>query len=122
VRGICCLRPGLPGVSENITVRSIVGRFLEHSRIYYFGNNGAEEIYSGSADLMPRNLDRRVELLFPILDPSLVRLIKDVIIDRYLADNRKARIAKSDGTYESGRGSMDAQAWFVSHRTKLRGV
>jgi polyphosphate kinase len=121
VRGICCLRPGLPGISENIAVRSIVGRFLEHSRIFYFGNNGAEEIYSGSADLMPRNLDRRVELLFPILDPSLVRVIKDVIIDRYLADNRRARIAKSDGTYESGRGSMDAQAWFVSHRTKLRG-
>ncbi|HEY4084900.1 MAG TPA: polyphosphate kinase 1 [Bryobacteraceae bacterium] len=121
VRGICCLRPGLPGISENIAVRSIVGRFLEHSRIFYFGNNGAEEIYSGSADLMPRNLDRRVELLFPILDPSLVRLIKDVIIDRYLADNRRARIAKSDGTYESGRGSMDAQAWFVSHRMKLRG-
>jgi polyphosphate kinase len=121
VRGICCLRPGLPGLSENIAVRSIVGRFLEHSRIFYFGNNGAEEIYSGSADLMPRNLDRRVELLFPILDPSLVRIIRDVIIDRYLADNRKARIAKSDGTYESGRGSMDAQAWFVAHRTKLRG-
>jgi polyphosphate kinase len=122
VRGICCLRPGLPGISENIAVRSIVGRFLEHSRIYYFGNNGAEEIYSGSADLMPRNLDRRVELLFPILDPSQVRVIKDVIIDRYLADNRKARIAKSDGTYESGRGSMDAQAWFVTHHTKLRAL
>ncbi len=122
VRGICCLRPGLPGVSENINVRSIVGRFLEHSRIYYFGNGGAEEIYSGSADLMPRNLDRRVELLFPILDPSLVRVIKDVIIDRYLADNRKARIAHSDGAYETGKGSMDAQAWFVSHRQKLRGI
>jgi polyphosphate kinase len=122
VRGICCLRPGLPGISENIAVRSIVGRFLEHSRIYYFGNGGAEEIYSGSADLMPRNLDRRVELLFPILDPALVRIIKDVIIDRYLADNRKARIAKSDGTYETGRGSMDAQAWFVTHHTKLRAI
>jgi polyphosphate kinase len=122
VRGICCLRPGLPGVSENITVRSIVGRFLEHSRIYYFGNDGEEEIYSGSADLMPRNLDRRVELLFPILDPTLVRTIKDVIIDRYLADNRKSRLAKFDGTYESGRGSVDAQGWFVSHRTKLNDV
>jgi polyphosphate kinase len=121
VRGICCLRPGLPGISENIAVRSIVWRFLEHSRIFYFGNNGAEEIYSGSADLMPRNLDRRVELLFPILDPSLVRVIKDVIIDRYLADDRKARIAKPDGTYESGRRSVDAQGWFVAHRTKLRG-
>jgi polyphosphate kinase len=71
---------------------------------------------------MPRNLDRRVELLFPILDPTLVRVIKDVIIDRYLADTRKTRIAKSDGTYESGGGFMDAQAWFVSHHTRLTGA
>src|SRR5580700_10137630 len=111
VRGLCCLRPGLPGVSENITVRSIVGRFLEHSRIYYFGNDGDEEIYSGSADLMPRNLDRRVELLFPVLDQKVVRYLRDVVIDKYLADTRKARIAKPDGTYESGRGTMDSQAW-----------
>jgi polyphosphate kinase len=117
VRGICCLLPGLPGISENITVRSIVGRFLEHTRIYYFGNSGEEEIYSGSADLMPRNLDRRVELLFPVLDPSLIRVVRDVILDRYLADDRRARIERPDGTYESGRGSMDAQAWFLSHRT-----
>lgn len=122
VRGICCLRPGLRGISENIAVRSIVGRFLEHSRIYYFGNDGDEEIYSGSADLMPRNLDRRVELLFPVLSQKIVRHIKDVIIDRYLGDTRKARIAKADGSYETGKGSMDSQAWFVSHRAKLRGV
>jgi polyphosphate kinase len=120
VRGLCCLRAGIPGVSENITVRSIVGRFLEHSRIYYFGNDGDEEIYSGSADLMPRNLDRRVELLFPILNQKIVRYLKDVVIEKYLADTRKARFAKSDGTYEVGKGSLDSQAWFLTHRSKLR--
>jgi polyphosphate kinase len=118
VRGLCCLRPGLPGVSENITVRSIVGRFLEHSRIFYFGNGGAEEIYAGSADLMPRNLDRRVELLFPVLKPGLVRYLKDVVLDRYLADTRKVRFGNADGTYETPRGgSIDSQAWFTQHRT-----
>ncbi len=122
VRGICCLRAGVPGVSDNITVRSIVGRFLEHSRIYYFGNDGKEEIYSGSADLMPRNLDRRVELLFPVLNPKIVRYLKDVVFEKYLSDTRKVRIAKPDGTYESGRGSVDAQAWFVAHRAKLRSL
>jgi polyphosphate kinase len=118
IRGLCCLRPGIPGVSENITVRSIVGRFLEHSRIYYFHNDGAEEIYSGSADLMPRNLDRRVEILFPVLDRKIVRYLRDVVIEKYLADTRKVRFGKRDGTYETGRGSMDGQAWFVSHRGK----
>jgi polyphosphate kinase len=122
VRGLCCLRAGVPGVSENITVRSIVGRFLEHSRIYCFGNGGDEEIYSGSADLMPRNLDRRVELLFPILDEKIVRYLRDVVIEKYLADTRKARIAKPDGTYESGHGAVDSQAWFVAHRAKVRSV
>jgi len=122
VRGLCCLRAGLPGVSENITVRSVVGRFLEHSRIYYFGNDGNEEIYSGSADLMPRNLDRRVELLFPILNQKIVRYLKDVVMEKYLADTRKARIAKPDGTYEVGQGNMDSQAWFVAHRARVRSV
>ena len=118
VRGLCCLRPGIPGVSENITVRSVVGRFLEHSRIYYFGNDGNELIYSGSADLMPRNLDRRIELLFPILDPKIVRYLRDVVIEKYLSDTRKVRFAKADGTYEIGRGSLDSQAWFVAQRAK----
>jgi polyphosphate kinase len=119
VRGICCLRPGLPGISENIRVRSIVGRFLEHSRIFYFGNGGQEEVYAGSADLMPRNLDRRVELLFPVVNPKLVRYLKDVVLEKYLADDRKARIGHADGSYESpSRGALDSQAWFVSHRSK----
>jgi polyphosphate kinase len=116
VRGLCCLRPGMPGISENITVRSVVGRFLEHSRIFWFGNGGAEEIYAGSADLMPRNLDRRVELLFPIVNPTIVRYLKDVVLEKYLADNRKVRFGKADGTYESPRGTMDSQAWFITHR------
>jgi len=117
VRGLCCLRAGVPGVSDNITVRSVVGRFLEHSRIYYFGNDGNEEIYAGSADLMPRNLDRRVELLFPVLNQKIVRYLRDVVLEKYLADNRKVRVGKPDGTYESVRsGSMDSQAWFISHR------
>jgi len=124
VRGLCCLRPGIPGVSDNITVRSIVGRFLEHSRFYYFQNagpnGGSEEIYSGSADLMPRNLDHRVELLFPVLDRKLMRHLRDVVLERLLEDNRKARIGRPDGDYDfspapAGEG-LEAQAWFVQHR------
>lgn len=99
VRGICCLRPGIPGVSDNIRVVSIVGRFLEHSRIYYFHNNGEECIYLGSSDLMPRNLNRRVELLFPIEDRKMIRHLHDNVLGTYLADNVKAREMKPDGTY-----------------------
>jgi len=120
VRGLCCLRPGVPGVSENITVRSIVGRFLEHSRLYFFQNAGDEEIYSGSADLMPRNLDHRVELLFPVLDRKLLRHLRDVVLERLLEDNRKTRIGRPDGDYDlapapAGEG-FEAQTWFVQHR------
>jgi polyphosphate kinase len=100
VRGVCCLRPGLPGTSDNITVTSIVGRFLEHSRIYYFRNGGKEEIYLGSADLMNRNLNRRVETLFPLEDHGLVEHVRDGILSVYLADNVKARRMSSDGTYK----------------------
>lgn len=99
VRGICCLKVGIPGISENITVRSIVGNFLEHSRIFYFFNDGAEEIYMGSADWMPRNLDRRVEILFPVLDETLRKKAKH-ILDVELSDNTKANVLKSDGNYE----------------------
>ena len=99
VRGICCLRPGIPGVSENITVRSIVGRFLEHARIYYFRNGGNEEVYLGSADLMPRNLDRRVETVFPVESRALKIEIRDVILQKQLEDNIKTRLLQPDGSY-----------------------
>jgi polyphosphate kinase len=99
VRGICALRAGIKGVSERIRVRSIVGRFLEHSRIYYFRNGGQEEIYMGSADWMPRNLYERVEVLFPIRDTMLRERIRQEILQAYLADNSKARIQRPDGEY-----------------------
>ena len=99
IRGICCLKVGIPGISENIHVRSIGGNFLEHSRIFYFYNDGMEEIYMGSADWMPRNLDRRVEIIFPVEDERLKKSVKH-ILDVELADNTKAHVLNSDGTYE----------------------
>jgi polyphosphate kinase len=99
VRGICALRPGIRGVSDRIRVRSIVGRFLEHSRIYYFANGGDEEIYMGSADWMPRNLYERVEVLLPLRDELLRQRVHHEILDAYLADNRKSRILLRDGSY-----------------------
>jgi polyphosphate kinase len=122
VRGLCCLRPGIPGVSENIKVVSIVGRFLEHSRMFYFENGGAEEIYIGSADLMPRNLDRRVEVLFPVTDPRVVGRVRHMILEKCLADNHKARTGRPDGTYAfapvEGAKSIDSQDWFIETRTQ----
>jgi polyphosphate kinase len=97
-RGVCGLRPGLPGLSDNIRVTSVVGRFLEHSRIYYFHNGGNPKILLGSADLMPRNLDRRIETLFPIEDPRLKQELID-ILDISMADNTNARLLCSDGSY-----------------------
>jgi polyphosphate kinase len=99
VRGICCLRPNIPHVSERIRVISIVGRFLEHSRVFYFGNNGTPEIFLSSADIMGRNLDRRVELMFPVEEASLARHLKEEILDTALADTVRARILQADGTY-----------------------
>ncbi len=99
VRGVCCLRPGVPGVSENIRVVSVIGRFLEHSRIYYFHNGGRFQIYSGSADLMRRNLDRRVEILFPLEDLALKKQVRDEILEVYLKDTEKAHALQSDGSY-----------------------
>lgn len=119
VRGICCLRPGVGGVSENITVTSVVGRFLEHTRLLYFRNGGNEEVFLGSADLMPRNLDRRVEILFPVIDKRLrTALIKNVL-NRHLKDNVKARRLLPDGTYEpvSRKGDrLDSQAYMLANR------
>lgn len=123
VRGLCCLRPGIAGISDNITVRSVVGRFLEHSRLYYFKNGGDEEIYLGSADLMPRNLDRRVEVLFPVISKRLLRHLRDVVLVKYLADTRKCRIGRPDGTYTpvpaADSGLFDVQSWFVRNRKRL---
>ncbi len=119
VRGFCCLRPGLPGVSENIRVTSIVGRFLEHSRIYYFRNGGAEEVYVGSADLMRRSLRHRVEIIFPVRSPKLVGRLKEML-SIYMADEAKARHLASDGTYtrnpkKQEPGALSSQAWFLTH-------
>ncbi len=99
VRGMCALRPGVRGVSDHIRVRSIVGRFLEHSRIFYFANGGQEEVYLASADWMPRNLYERVEVMFPLRDTLLRERVRHEVLDSYLADNLKARILRKDGTY-----------------------
>ena len=120
VRGICCLRPGVPGLSETIRVRSILGRFLEHSRVYYFGNGGNEEMYLGSADMMQRNLDGRVETLFPIEDPVLRAALRDNLLKRLMADTVNARELQADGSYvrilpDPGEPPFDAQAWFITH-------
>jgi polyphosphate kinase len=103
VRGQCGLVPGLRGVSSRIRVRSIVGRFLEHSRIFYFENGGKTEVYLGSADWMPRNLYERVEVLFPLKDPQHCERVCNEILSSYLADTRKARILGSDGRYSRPR-------------------
>ena len=121
VRGICCLRPGVPGVSENIQVISIVGRFLEHSRCYYFRNGGKDDIYLGSADLMPRNIDRRVEVLFPVQDPGIIQYLRDHLLPAYQQDNIKARRLKPDGTYEqlspqAGEIPLNVQEWLIKYR------
>jgi polyphosphate kinase len=118
VRGICCLRPGIPEISENIRVVSLVGRFLEHSRIYYFGADGADEVWLGSADLMPRNLDHRVEVLFPLEEPTLRYQIAHEILPAYLQDTANARVLLPDGTYQrrrppKGEPPFDVQRWLA---------
>src|SRR6201999_2848314 len=99
VRGICSLRPGIPGVSDHIRVRSVVGRFLEHSRIFYFANGGEDEIYCGSADWMPRNLFERREVVFPVRDTQIRNRIRYEILAAYLADTAKSRMETGDGSY-----------------------
>jgi polyphosphate kinase len=117
IRGVCALRPGVKGLSSNIRVRSVVGRFLEHSRIFYFANGGgeAEEVYIGSADWMMRNLDRRVEIVVPIIDPAIRGYIKGDILDLYLRDNVNSRTLRPDGTYKKigGGEPFDSQMAFV---------
>jgi polyphosphate kinase len=127
VRGICCLRPGVPGVSDTITVTSIVGRFLEHARIYYFRYGGLDEILLGSADLMPRNLDRRVEVLFPVdLRPLRDTILRD-ILQVHLHDTVQARRLLPDGSYERlsaqpGDSLLASQAWLLQHWSSRSGV
>ena len=120
VRGICCLVPGIPGVSETIRVTSIVGRFLEHSRLYYFRNGGEEELLLGSADLMERNMDRRVEVLFPIEDEELRSMLKEVL-RVHMEDNVQARELLPEGSYRAlapaeGEPPINAQNWMLEHR------
>ena len=121
VRGICCLKTGIPGVSENIHVRSIVGDFLEHSRIFYFHNNGHEEVYMGSADWMPRNLDKRVEILFPVEDETLKAEVIHILTIQ-LQDTLKAHIMQPDGTYSKqdlrGKKKLCAQDYFRQEAMK----
>ena len=119
MRGVCGLRPGMPGLSETITVTSHVGRFLEHSRCFYFHNGGADELFIGSADLMTRNLDRRVELLFPIENSRLRKFIVETVLTPYLKDNTQGRRLESDGTYTRIKPAPDdppfhVQNWFIS--------
>jgi polyphosphate kinase len=121
VRGLCALRPGVRGLSENIKVNSIVGRFLEHARIYYFRNGGEEEVFLGSSDMMPRNLKRRVEVLFPVLDEEYRRRLVDEILPIHLKDNVKSRDMLPDGTYVKrrtikGEEKVDSQAWLIKNR------
>jgi polyphosphate kinase len=123
VRGICCLRPGVPGFSDTIQVKSIVGRFLEHSRIYYFKNGGTEEVYLGSADLMRRNLSHRVEIIFPVENPRLISRLK-MILSVYLSDQAKARQLQTDGSYvrsphQHSPSALSAQASFIGQSVEI---
>ncbi|MDR1546561.1 MAG: polyphosphate kinase 1 [Deltaproteobacteria bacterium] len=119
VRGICCLRPGAPGLSEGLTVTSIVGRYLEHARFLYFRNGGEDEMFVGSADLMPRNLDRRIEVLTPIVDEELKKTLLEDLLLVHLADNRKAWRLRPDGFYEKADAEgppIDSQALMMARR------
>lgn len=125
IRGICCLRPGVPELSENITVTSIIGRFLEHSRIFYFLNGGKEEVYLSSADIMQRNLDRRVEIAFPIEEKEIKNYLINTILKVIQKDNTKSRVLLSDGTYSRVRctdeeNAVNSQEWFMSNFRKSR--
>jgi polyphosphate kinase len=119
VRGMCCLRPAIKGVSDNIRVISVVGRYLEHSRIFYFKNNGREEIYLGSADLMQRNLDSRVEVVFPVETPEHVQHLRENVLAAYFRDNTRSHIMRSDGKYtrlkpRDKEEKFDIQEWLMN--------
>jgi polyphosphate kinase len=110
------LRPGIPGLSENIRVRSVVGRFLEHSRVFWFSNGGDDELYIGSADWMARNLKHRIEVMAPVTDPKAKRYLKDVLLEAYLSDNTKARELQPDGRYAPvmrGSEAFNSQTYFI---------
>ena len=119
VRGICCLVPGIKGVSENIRVISVLGRYLEHSRIYYFYNGGEEELYLGSADLMQRNLNHRVEVVFPVEDAGHIRYLRDNVLGSYFKDNSRTRLMQADGSYKrvhpkEGEDIVNVQEWLMT--------
>ncbi len=123
IRGICCLRPGIKGISDNIQVRSVLGRYLEHSRIFYFQNGGEEEVYLGSADLMQRNLNHRVEALYPVEDPDYVEYLRDSVLKAYLHDTRQTRLMRPDGSYErlhpkEGDETKGVQEWLMDNPWK----
>lgn len=118
VRGVCCLRPGVPGLSENIRVVSVVGRFLEHSRVYYFGNGGSPDVLIGSADCMRRNLDRRIEVLVPVEDEALIQLLRKRALDPYLKDTVRSWVLDANGDYHRRKPDgevFDAQEWLMNH-------
>jgi polyphosphate kinase len=126
IRGICCLVPGVEGLSNNIKVTSIIGRFLEHSRIFLFYNNGNETVFLGSADMMQRNLDRRVEVIFPVQDEKLKYSVIKTVLKAYLKDNVKARKLLPDMTYQimhphEGDKKIDSQEWLMNHTIKVGG-
>jgi polyphosphate kinase len=127
VRSMCSLRPGLPDISEHIRVLSVVGRFLEHSRLYYFHNRGEGILYAGSADIMPRNLDRRVEVLFPIEDPTLRQELIENVLNVYWKDSKKGYWLQADGSYlpaaslaPEAEPLFNSQQWFLTGRTTLQ--
>jgi polyphosphate kinase len=120
VRGISIIRPGVKGLSERITVRSIVGRFLEHSRIFHFANGGNDEIYLGSADWMPRNLFERCEVVFPVRDPAALARIHDEILPAYLADTVKARRQQADGSYTRASKALKGEPAFSAQDFLMR--
>ena len=126
IRGISCIKPGIPGVSENIDVVSVLGRYLEHSRVYYFANGGDPIVLMGSADLMPRNLNNRVEVVFPIENETLIEKIKSEILDIYLKSDIRAWSMNSDGTFSwmtnDPETAFDVQSFFRKEATRANKI